>query len=396
MRILFVSTQSPLPADSGSKIRTWGLMKTCASFADSGLVTLTRSQQEIDSVELLKEVCGYFDSRHAPRTLSRRFRDVALSALTGRPYLLCSNDERSLRSILWTALESWQPDVVQLEGIECSPYLRIVQSARVPVLFHAHNIQSHIEAGRAPDGQLMLSRPMRRISRYETHVAGSVGGVIAISQEEQQWWEGHCRKVFLIPNALFVKDYQFALPSTKRGATVVFIGHLGYAPNREAVEWLARDIFPRIQSGRKEARCLIAGKQPGRDVLSLENDAVRVLPNPFSIAEVWARGNVLLCPLKRGAGSRVKLLEAASYGVPVVATRFGAEGTMLREGVDYVAAETGDDLARAAIDLLKDSDLADRLALSARQTVEQYHDWDGLRNRVGKIYENITHHDYQE
>ena len=61
---------------------------------------------------------------------------------------------------------------------------------------------------------------------------------------------------------------------------------------------------------------------------------------------------MLLYPIERGSGMKVKVLEAIASGVPVVTTRFGAEGVEGGDGV--VIKRTDAELAAAAVSLLRD------------------------------------------
>jgi hypothetical protein len=50
-------------------------------------------------------------------------------------------------------------------------------------------------------------------------------------------------------------------------------------------------------------------------------------------------------PLRSGAGTRVKILEAFSYGLPVISTTIGAEGLDVTPGADIIIADEAEDFA---------------------------------------------------
>jgi glycosyltransferase involved in cell wall biosynthesis len=74
---------------------------------------------------------------------------------------------------------------------------------------------------------------------------------------------------------------------------------------------------------------------------------------------------VLLFPLTRGSGMKVKTLEAIASGVPVVTTPAGAEGVEAGEGI--VVADDDESLAKAAARLLGDEDERRNRGAAARQ-----------------------------
>jgi glycosyltransferase involved in cell wall biosynthesis len=87
-------------------------------------------------------------------------------------------------------------------------------------------------------------------------------------------------------------------------------------------------------------------------VASSPADGVEVVGEVDSAAEFLRGLSLLLFPIDRGSGMKVKVLEALASGVPVVTTPVGAEGF---EGVDGIVVESTEKaLAHAAAELLGD------------------------------------------
>jgi glycosyltransferase involved in cell wall biosynthesis len=72
----------------------------------------------------------------------------------------------------------------------------------------------------------------------------------------------------------------------------------------------------------------------------------------LSSADFFGQLSLLLYPVARGSGMKVKVLEAMASGVPVVTTSIGAEGIAPNDGV--VVADDPAQLARAASRILLD------------------------------------------
>lgn len=396
MKILMVCTQSPLPARAGSPLRTWGWIRTASRFAEVGVVTLTRMPEEEQALSLLRQTCPFVAAVAAPRTPLRKARDLVLSGITRTPYLVASAQERQMHEALGRAIETWKPDVVQAECIGAAPYLGYARVRRTPCVYSAHNRESRIAAGPEQGRSLWQTLAVRRMEALERRVAQQVDGVIAVSEEEAAWFRRHARNVHRVPNAIFPDEYSFVPPSSRQCKTVAFIGHLGYPPNRDAARVLAREVFPRIRAALPGVECLIAGRSPSREVRALEGGGVRVVGDVPDAADLWSRAGILVCPLRWGAGSRLKLIEAAAYGIPIVATRFSAEGLCLEEDRDYLRAEEPEALAGKALELLKDSARADELAGHARRAVEAHHNWTAYQEQIAALYEDLTRHHRQE
>jgi glycosyltransferase involved in cell wall biosynthesis len=165
---------------------------------------------------------------------------------------------------------------------------------------------------------------------------------------------------------------------------VLFVGGMHWPPNRAGVEWFARNVWPAVCSQSPAARLSLVGRNPppGLDRGLGRLDAPGYI---VDLDKYWRRSRVFIVPLWAGGGMRVKILEAWAYGLPVVSTTIGAEGLDCWPGENILLADEPEEFARAVLSVLKDSDLARRLAAAGRQTIEtqynwriRYQDWDAV------------------
>jgi glycosyltransferase involved in cell wall biosynthesis len=155
--------------------------------------------------------------------------------------------------------------------------------------------------------------------------------------------------VQLVPLCLDPADYP---PAVLDGPpTAGIIGTAGWPITAAAMRRLVHDVWPEVRRLAPEARLLVAGR--GTDAVGLEGPGVEVLGEVPSAVDFLRSLSVLLYPITRGSGVKVKTLEALACGVPVVTTAFGAEGIDGGEGV-VVGAETRVQ-ARAAASILRDA-----------------------------------------
>jgi glycosyltransferase involved in cell wall biosynthesis len=165
---------------------------------------------------------------------------------------------------------------------------------------------------------------------------------------------------------------------------IVAVGTMSYLPNSDGITWFARQILPRIQAGsRRPVRLVIVGMAPPASVLRLAVlKGVTVTGTVPDIGPYYRDADLVVAPLRAGGGTRIKLLEAACHGRPVVSTRIGAEGLGLRHGRDILLADRPTDFAKACLRLLDNPRLAGRLVANARQAVGRDHDPTRLRARI--------------
>ncbi len=148
--------------------------------------------------------------------------------------------------------------------------------------------------------------------------------------------------------------------------TAGLIGTAQWAPTAAAMRSLLADVWPRVQV--PGARLVLAGRGTERLGLPPAPD-VELVGEVESARDFFHRLSVLLFPLERGSGMKVKVLEALGSGVPVVTTPAGAEGIAPCDGV-VVHAEP-EALAAAAAELLTDSRARRERGAAARAEFER-------------------------
>ncbi len=181
-------------------------------------------------------------------------------------------------------------------------------------------------------------------------------------------------------------------PGAAARRTLLFIGSLGFLPNRDAVEWCAREILPLLRvQGTGSVVLRAVGRVPPAVRRRLGGIPGLVLAGPVaSLAPEYQRADLCVVPLRAGGGTRIKLLEALAYGRPVVTTRLGAEGLELQDGRELLVADEAADFAAACARVLEHSDLACDLARDGRARVAAHYGADALDAAVGAALDAVS------
>jgi glycosyltransferase involved in cell wall biosynthesis len=91
---------------------------------------------------------------------------------------------------------------------------------------------------------------------------------------------------------------------------------------------------------------------------------------------------VCVVPLRIARGVQNKVLEAMAMNVPVVATSMANAGIRAKDGQDILLADDPEEFSKSVVALLKDSYFRDRLAMSARQLVDDSFSWERSLKKV--------------
>jgi hypothetical protein len=167
---------------------------------------------------------------------------------------------------------------------------------------------------------------------------------------------------------------------------VMFIGAYSYAPNVIAAEYLIREIWPRLRLLKPEAQLLIAGSRP-EAIATFEAPppGVRFLGFVEDLDALYRQVRVMCCPIQAGGGTRIKILEAAGYGIPVVSTKVGAEGLTLVDRDEILLHDDPQQIASACARLLEDDTLALRMGKAAQRRVRAEYGRDAIVQRMTRM-----------
>lgn len=176
-------------------------------------------------------------------------------------------------------------------------------------------------------------------------------------------------------------------PLAKRrddGATLLFVGSLGYAPNSEGLIWFAEEVLPRLRVIRASVpRLLVAGTGAPREVQALSHHPrIRLLGRVGDLSPLYAEATLALAPMRSGGGTRIKLLEAAAHGVASIFTDSAAEGLDWPASAGGWRAANAQAFATACHEGLSDRAERKRRALAARRWVMARHGREHIVQRL--------------
>ncbi|MBW8809702.1 MAG: glycosyltransferase, partial [Lysobacter sp.] len=169
---------------------------------------------------------------------------------------------------------------------------------------------------------------------------------------------------------------------------LLFVGNFRHLPNGEAVEFLCKDVLPRLDPSLLAAHPLtVIGNRLDARIRGFARglpgvDMVGWVP---AVAPYLARARVAVAPLLHGAGVKGKVVEAMMTGTPVVTTPIGAEGLDLVPGVHAMVCTDPADLAAAITRLLVDGQAWGQMADGARTAVAASQDMAAVRARFDEI-----------
>jgi glycosyltransferase involved in cell wall biosynthesis len=167
--------------------------------------------------------------------------------------------------------------------------------------------------------------------------------------------------------------------------TLLFLGTLGYLPNADGLVHFLDGAWPLIKASFPDCRLFVAGRGLPRALARrlADDPSIDCRGEVDSVDAVYAAADAAIVPLRLGAGTRIKILEAFALGCPVVSTTVGAHGLEVTDGEHLLLGDSPERFAAACRRLLTSPDLALRLADNAAAFVRDHHSPANLSRILG-------------
>lgn len=320
------------------------------------------------------------DVTEVPHALSRGRRAAAAagSLAGGGAYSERLYRSARLEAELARAMAAERPAWVVALTYHLGP-LAVAQDA--PSWIDFQNLDSEIWARMGQTASSTLARVFARlqaprVAALERRLTDRADGVSCVSKRDAQ---ALCAlspraRPLLVPNGVDLSRYRFRTEPAS-GELVFFVGDLSWLPNAEGIRWFRERVWPRVRAMRAEAKAEVLGRGAPADLARSGSPDLRFLGEGGDTRPFWERAAVAVVPLLAGGGTRLKILEAAACGVPVVSTPVGAEGLELEAGSEIAIAEDAASFADDVCRLLADPEARRRQAAAARRRVEALYDW---------------------
>jgi hypothetical protein len=388
MKILAVATKSPLPPVDGGRLLMWNTLSAlCASGHEIDLLVPENGSAGTEEIPKLPPGLRIFVVGARPRS---RMSSLVRSLLTRRPVSIARHSHAAITRAVEERLREGDYDVLHVEQLQALDAVERAAGRRPPIVLRAQNVESELWAGMSGlhDVRRAVARwEAWRLRRWESAALTRVDVTVTLTESDAaalRELAGGNGLVVSIP-APFPSHLPAA--ATLEGApAIVYLGSAGWPPNRDAWRWFAADVWPHVHTRLPAARLHVFQ----RDVTATPAAGVIRHEPPQASGECFARGSVLVVPLRVGSGIRIRILEAWARGVPVVATPAAAAGLQATDGSELLLAATGGEFARALERLWGEPGLREALVAAGRRRLASRHDKASVAAAWSRIYEDAV------
>lgn len=379
-KILFLAPRFPYPLIGGDRLKGFHLLRHLSEIADVDLVAL----DEWDSghganLTAICKLCN--DVTVVPFNRTSAWLRVVKSFFTRQPVEYAWYDSPDMRRAVDLALKRRRYDLIvsffARTGIHCAdlrgtPKILVAEDSRMLAAERA------TKKFKFSPEYFVRANDRRKLATAEPELMRNFDLVtfVAAPDEDRTLELDPMINTGILSNGVDLSTYNYS--DGDRDNAVIFVGELSVYHNKLMAERIVTKIYPLIRKMSPETKLVIVGNDPEGSLKKLiaKTPGAELHANVIDTRPYYSDAKVFLHPQEIGAGIQNKLLEALALGAAVVTTPVGASGiTGLSDGNNCLVRSSDDELALAAVELLKSDSLRSGIAESGRQLVEQYYSW---------------------
>ena len=269
---------------------------------------------------------------------------------------------------LGKAIKNWWPNAVRIVDQHNVDHLLYKQT-------HDLSIKKH-------------KKTFNRLKHQESHMYTYADYFIACSAIDVKKFlhlNKNRIKGLLVPNGTTQKNFvqkDYSEPS------LIFCGSLDYAPNKNGLLWFYGTIWPKLKTTIKGITLTVIGRN-GHDnaYAPLKIDSqINFIGEVMDVSPFYHKNNIAIVPLLEGSGTRLKILEAMSFGLPVISTSIGADGINYILNKNIIIANTLEEFEKGIKLLTSNKHLSKTISEKAHQLINNKYQWSVI---VGKMYKSF-------
>lgn len=391
-KILFVSARLPFPAIEGHQIRAFGVLNQLAKEFDVHLLSLLRDGEVVDSTNELGKLCTSIQGAALNDNALSSVRAGFTGILNQLPLVVTKYATPSLKKEFLKQLELIKPDIVHLDLLPLAGLISLIPKG-IKIVLNEHNIESNLIQQKLLTldswfPKKLYQREFNKLTDFEIASCKSVDLVLACSEQDVIGLkELGAEQVHCIPNGVDAKRLR-PNNANKLKKTLVFLGGMGWYPNRLGIIWFLEEVFPLILKLDPEV-CLqlIGNPEPWVPVPEEVKGNVEKLGFVDDFVPYVQNSSLMIVPLSVGSGTRLKVVEGLALGKCMVSTLKGAEGVGLTHGENILFADNAVDFSNEVIKALSEKEKISSIEINARAIADAVYDWDVIGSKLTQLYD---------
>lgn len=400
MNILVISHRIPYPANKGEKIRTFNQIKHLAE--QNHTVSIISPIEEDIEAEFAGQLSEFDNITVVTKKLTVKPLRLLKGMIQQKALSVANFYTKSLQALIDEHINAEVYDAIICTSSAMAEYIyqsKVFETLKLkPMLLmdfmdlDSDKWQQYASKSSFPM-KWVYQREAKTLSAYEYAIQKKFDACFFIADAEVNLFKqqnNQIENVFTLGNGLNTKEFYPAKSSPDNASPVfIFTGVMDYKPNVDAVVWFVENVWSGILERYSEARFIIAGMNPNKQVLELKKFVgIEVTGYVDDILPYYHQADYFVAPFRLARGVQNKVLQAFACGLPVISTPMGAEGIDCQHNKDILIVEQPNEFVDCLNMLECNDDLKNALKKNALSLINDHYSWEGKL----KVLDNILSH----
>jgi polysaccharide biosynthesis protein PslH len=378
--ILFISARFPYPLDKGDRLVLFNNIKLASKEFNVTLFTMYDENDELINLDKLKKYCVNIVT--IKRSKIETYFNLILSLLTLKPLQVAYYESKKFQKRLDELLLEQQFDILHVYMLRMAHYIENLDYFKILSLIDSMslNISRRVKSESGLK-KIIFKYEYFLIKNYEINMVDKFDKSLVVSNIDKDFIGK--KNIKVLPVGVDI----LKCTKSKELNKIVFTGNMGYFPNQNAVVWFVDNCFESIKKEIPSVSLVIVGKNPPKFIQDYHDDN-NIFIKGFveSMVDEICSASISIAPMQSGSGMQIKILEAMSLGLPVVATELGRGDIMAIDKKSILIANTADQFSNACIELLNNKKKQDLIGNNAKIFINNSHSWEKIRKQYLKVY----------
>ena len=309
---------------------------------------------------------------------------------TKQSYILSRFNQNVFRKALKKILKKQTFDTILFESLFTSSFLNTVnEHSNAKKLYRAHNIEHHIWLQQSNQKKNIFKRwylkiQAKRLKNEEIKFWNNIDSILSISETDRSYIIKQCpTPTFILGLHIEKRHLQYNDQSTK--VDFFHLGAMDWLPNQDGMNWILKDVFPKVKQKEKSAEIHLAGRAMPTKLKSHKQDGYYNHGEVSNASDFMSKHKVMLVPLFTGSGIRVKIIDGMSLGKCIISTSIGVKGINCSNNKNILIANTENEFIEAMCFCIQNPDKVIKIGNEAKKYARENFSKEHITNELKKI-----------
>ena len=333
--IIVVTPQNIMPPSDGGKKCMYAHILSLHEYNDNIFLAMGNIDEKNAYSNTLSHLKGYIPLFRQNKKIKRsniliKCFEICKWFLSGKPRQAQTLSSNKNRKKLMKFIKDNKISTIVLETVFASELIDIENCKRndIKIILIEHNIEYKFIKDCLSKFKLAATIESHRTKKYELDIITQVDKVIAISPQDAKELNGLIgeERVQYMPMPMPKKQIGWKNANTNY---IVFSGSLNFYPNYCAIKWLLENTWDKFHEIHPNITLKITGNVSDKikkEMQKYENVVFTGFLDDNELEKLAFNTLFEIIPINKGSGIKIKLLEALSVGIPVIATKHCYDG----------------------------------------------------------------------